>query len=62
MNQKLRQETGIVNNKSLKTDYVRRESEIAELEDRIVQLKNYHGNLTGIIERAQQIQMSKMTN
>lgn len=61
-NQKMRQKTGIVNNKSLKTDFEKREIEKADLEARIMALKDYHANLTILIERANQIQMSKMTN
>ena len=54
-NQRLRQQTGIVNNKSLKQDYDKRESEIEGLKRRIENLKLYHLKLTGYIERAQQI-------
>ena len=42
MNQKLRQETGIVNNKSLKTDFDKRDYEIKDLQERIESLKEYH--------------------
>lgn len=62
MNQKLRQETGIVNNKSLKTDFDKRDFEIKDLQERIETLKEYHNRLHYVIERAQQVQMSKMTN
>jgi hypothetical protein len=41
-NQKLRQQTGIVNNKSLKTDYDKRENEISYLNQKVVALQNYH--------------------
>lgn len=58
----MKQKTGIVNNKNLKTDFDKRDGEIKMLEDRILELKEYHGKLTGLIERANQIQMSKMTN
>lgn len=60
-NQKLRQQTGIVNKKSLKTDYDRREDEIRSLSERIVGLEEYHSNLSSIIERANQLQMAKMS-
>lgn len=61
-NQKLKQKTGIVNKKSLKTDYDKRDDEIKDLSDRIVALQQYHAKLTKIIERANQIQQSRMTN
>lgn len=38
-NQKLRQQTGIVNKKSLKTDYDLREEEIRSLSERIIGLE-----------------------
>ena len=38
-NQKLKQKTGIVNKKSLKTDYDKRDDEIKDLSDRIVALQ-----------------------
>jgi len=60
-NQKLRQQTGIVNKKSLKTDYDRREEEIRSLSERIIGLEEYHSRLTKIIERANQVQMAKMS-
>ena len=58
----MRQKTGIVNNKQLKKDYDNREVVKRVLEDKINKLKDYHGQLTELIERANQIQMSKMTN
>jgi hypothetical protein len=58
----MRQKTGIVNNKSLKTDFDKRDIDIKSLEERINALKDYHSQLTQMIERANQIQMSKMTN
>lgn len=61
-NQKLKQQTGIVNKKSLKTDYDNREDEIRSLSERIIGLEEYHSRLTKIIERANQVQMAKMTN
>ena len=61
-NQKLRQETGIVNKKSLKTDYDRREDEIRSLSAKIIGLEEYHSRLTKIIERANQVQMTRMAN
>ena len=61
-NQKLRQQTGIVNKKSLKTDYDRREDEIRSLSERIIGLEEYHSRLTKIIERANMVQMAKMSN
>ncbi len=61
-NQKLRQQTGIVNKKSLKTDFDRRAEEIQSLSERIIGLEDYHSTLTKIINRANQIQMAKMTN
>lgn len=61
-NQKLKQKTGIVNKKSLKTDYDKRDFEIKSQSERIMQLQEYHSRLTKIIERANQIQMSRMTN
>ncbi len=61
-NQKLKQQTGIVNKKSLKTDYDNREEEIRSLSERIIGLEEYHSRLTKIIERANQVQMAKMTN
>ena len=61
-NQKLKQKTGIVNKKSLKTDYDKRDDDIRDQSDRIKQLQEYHQRLTKIIERANIIQMSRMTN
>jgi hypothetical protein len=61
-NQKLRQKTGIVNKKSLKTDYDKRDEDIKSQSQRIISLQEYHSQLTKIIERANQIQMAKMTN
>lgn len=61
-NQKLRQQTGIVNKKSLKTDYDRRSEEIQSLSERIIGLEEYHSRLTKVIEQANQVQMAKMTN
>ena len=61
-NQKLKQATGIVNKKSLKTDYDRREEEIRSLSERIIALEEYHSQLTQVIERANQIQMAKITH
>mmetsp|Transcript_1740 Transcript_1740/g.1667 ORF Transcript_1740/g.1667 Transcript_1740/m.1667 type:complete len:84 (+) Transcript_1740:142-393(+) len=61
-NQKMKQKTGIVNNKSLKTDFEKREIEKTMLEENIISLKDYHAQLTQLIERANQVQMSKMTN
>jgi hypothetical protein len=61
-NQKLRQQTGIVNKKSLKTDYDRRAEEIQSVSERIIGLEEYHSRLTKVIERANQVQMAKMTN
>ena len=61
-NQKLKQKTGIVNKKSLKTDYDKRDEDIKNQSERIMQLQEYHARLTKIIERANQIQMSRMTN
>ena len=58
----MRQKTGIVNKKSLKTDYDKRDEEIKNQSDRIVALQEYHAQLTKVIERANQIQMAKMTN
>ena len=60
-NQKLRQKTGIVNKKSLKTDYDKRDESIKNLSESIIALQEYHAQLTKIIERANQIQMAKMT-
>ncbi len=59
-NQKLRQQTGIVNKKSLKTDHDKRMQEIDSLTERIIGLEEYHSRLTKIIERANQVQMAKM--
>ena len=61
-NQKLKQQTGIVNKKSLKADFDLREHEIRLQEDRILAMKEFHQQLTKVIERANQVQMSKMTN
>jgi uncharacterized protein (DUF3084 family) len=61
-NQKLKQATGIVNKKSLKTDYDRREEEIRSLSERIIGLEEYHSQLTQVIERANHIQMAKITH
>ena len=61
-NQKLKQQTGIDNKKSLNTDYDNREEEIRRLSERIIGLEEYHSRLTKIIERANQVQMAKMTN
>lgn len=62
LNQKMKQKTGIVNNKNLKTDFDKRDDEIQMLQERILALKEYHEKLTQMIGRANQIQMSKMTN
>lgn len=51
-NQKLKQKTGIVNKKSLKTDYDKRADEITNLGARIEALQEYHSDLTKIIVRA----------
>lgn len=45
-NQKMRQKTGIVNNKSLKTDFDKRDIDIKSLEERINAMKDYHSQLT----------------
>jgi len=62
VNQKLQQQTGIVNKKELRVDFDNREEEIKSLSDRIIGLEEYHSRLTKIIERANQVQMAKMTN
>ncbi len=51
-----------MNKKSLKTDYDRRAEEIQSLSERIIGLEEYHSTLTKVIERANQVQMAKMTN
>ena len=61
-NQKLSQQTDIVNKTSLKTDYTRREEEKNSLSERIIGLEQYHSRLTKVIERANQIQMAKMAS
>lgn len=60
-NQRLKQQTGIVNKKELKTDYDQRDEEIKGISEKIMGLQEYHGRLTKVIERANQIQMSNMT-
>uniref|UniRef100_A0A7S3CLM4 CCDC113/CCDC96 coiled-coil domain-containing protein n=1 Tax=Strombidium rassoulzadegani TaxID=1082188 RepID=A0A7S3CLM4_9SPIT len=57
LNQRLKQQTGIVNKKELKEDYDRRDKEKLELLDKIKQLQNKHANLTRIINQASDIQM-----
>ncbi|TNV83379.1 hypothetical protein FGO68_gene100 [Halteria grandinella] len=58
-NQKLRQQTGIVNKKSLKTDYDHREEEIRSLSERIIGLEEYHSRLYKVIDNAEQLQLTK---
>jgi hypothetical protein len=58
-NQKLRQQTGIVNKKSLKTDYDHREEEIRSLSERIIGLEEYHSRLYKVIDNAEQMQLTK---
>lgn len=60
LNQKLRQQTGIVNKKELKDDYDARGDEIEQLKLKEKQLKEKHARLTRIIERAQEVTMKKM--
>ena len=55
-NLRLKQQTGIVENKSLKADYNNREKEVEYMEAHMITLKRYHQRLTQYIERAQQIQ------
>ena len=61
-NQKLRQQTGIVNKKELKTDFERRDAEITQLEENIRILQVKHQRLTNIIEQANDIQVRNMNN
>jgi chromosome segregation ATPase len=58
-NQKLKQQTGIVNKKSLKTDYENREDEKKSLIKRIAGLEQYHASLYQIIEEAAKYQLTK---
>ena len=57
INQRLKQQTGIVNKKELKEDYDRRDKEKLELLDKIQALQDKHANLTNIINQAAQLQM-----
>ena len=61
-NQKLRQQTGIVNKKELKEDFDRRDTEITDLEEQIKMLQVQHQRLTNIIEQANDIQVRNMGN
>jgi DNA repair exonuclease SbcCD ATPase subunit len=58
-NQRLKQETGIVNDKFLKEDFDMRKDEISLLTKDIEQLKKHHEQLTQIIEKANMIELSK---
>jgi hypothetical protein len=60
INQKLRQQTGIVNKTELKNDYMKRGVDIEELKMNEKLLKEKHSRLTNIIEKAQEITMKKM--
>ena len=62
INQKLRQQTGIVNKKELKQDYDARDFEINDQQELIKTLQNKHSKLTRVIEQATEYQMKKMTN
>jgi predicted nucleic acid-binding Zn-ribbon protein len=59
---KVEQQTGIINNTALKSDYKYRGEEITNLSERIIGLEEYHSRLTRIIERGNQVHMAKMTN
>lgn len=59
---KIEQQTGIINNTALKSDYKLRGEEITSISERIIGLEEYHSRLTRIIERANQVQMAKMTH
>jgi len=59
---KVEQQTGIINNTALKSDYKLRGDEITNLSERIIGLEEYHSRLTRIIERGNQVHMAKMTN
>ena len=61
INQRLKQQTGIVNKKELKEDFDRRKDEIKALKERIAKLESKHASLSAIIEQATEIQMKKMT-
>lgn len=61
-NQKLKQQTGIVNSKELGVDFQRRKEEIIGLQEKIVKLEAKHKQLQDIIEQATEIQMKKMNN
>jgi hypothetical protein len=58
-NQKLKQQTGIFNNQSLKMDYQNREAEISVLETGIITLKNKHARLTELVKRAEAVKMQQ---
>lgn len=55
INQRLKQQTGIVNSKDLKVDFERRAAEIESLQQKIVQLESKHKSLQDIIEQATEI-------
>jgi len=58
----LKQVTSIFNNVSLKNDHEKRKADYELLEERIVQMQEYHAKLNRILQRANQIQMAQMTN
>ena len=62
INLKLKQQTGIVNNKELSVDFDKRAIEITNLEEKIKILQVQHSRLTRVIEQANEIQMKKMGN
>jgi len=62
INLKLKQQTGIVNNKELSVDFEKRAIEINNLEEKIKILQVQHSRLTRVIEQANEIQMKKMGN
>ena len=57
VNQKLKQQTGIVNDKWLTQDYNERQETVKQLRSEIEQLKAHHEHLTSIIEEANRAQM-----
>jgi hypothetical protein len=51
-NQRLKQETGIVNKKSLKVDYDKRKEENIEMDWKCDELEKYHNRMYEDIKRA----------
>jgi hypothetical protein len=58
-NQKLKQQTGIINNENLSLDYQYRQSEINKMQESILVLKGKHARLTELVKRADSVKMQQ---